>query len=56
MLREFLDWLDGGTTPETALDDNLRTAATIFGAIEASRQQAVVDVEAMLGRLIGPTA
>jgi predicted dehydrogenase len=52
VLRQFLDWLDGGPTPETALDDNLRTAATVFGAIEASAQGQPVDVEAMVRALV----
>ncbi|MBV9175390.1 MAG: Gfo/Idh/MocA family oxidoreductase [Chloroflexi bacterium] len=29
VLDEFLTWLDGGPTPATTLDDNIRTAATI---------------------------
>ena len=37
IVAEFLDWLDGGPTPATTLEDNIRTAATIFGAIEAAR-------------------
>jgi predicted dehydrogenase len=47
-IDEFLKWLDGGPTPETVLDDNLKSNAMLFGAIEASRTGQPVDVEAML--------
>jgi predicted dehydrogenase len=48
IVREFLDWLDGGPTPTTVVRDNLRTTAMVFGAIEASRTNQVVDVAAMV--------
>jgi predicted dehydrogenase len=49
IMAEFLDWLDDLGVPATTLDDNIRTAATIFGAIEAAHTGQVVDVKAMLG-------
>ncbi|MBV9547105.1 MAG: Gfo/Idh/MocA family oxidoreductase [Chloroflexi bacterium] len=51
IVDEFLNWLDGGPTPATTLDDNIRTAATIFGAIEAAHTRHTVDVQAMVARL-----
>src|SRR5207253_3767437 len=48
IVAEFLDWLDDGPTPATTLDDNMRTAGMIFGAIEAARTGQPVDVENML--------
>lgn len=51
IVAEFLDWLDGGPTPATTLEDNVRTAATIFGAIEAARTGQSVDVQQMLREL-----
>jgi len=48
IVSEFLDWLDDGPMPATTLDDNIRTAAMIFGAIESGRTRQTVDVEAML--------
>jgi predicted dehydrogenase len=48
IVAEFLDWLDGGPVPATTLDDNMRTAATIFGAIESARTGQSIDVEHML--------
>src|SRR5205823_4036934 len=44
ILEQFLDWLDGGEAPATVLDDNLRSAAMVFAAIEASRAGQAVDV------------
>jgi predicted dehydrogenase len=46
VIGQFLDWLDGGPRPETHLDDNIRSVAVLFAAIEASRAERVVDVEA----------
>jgi hypothetical protein len=48
IVDEFLNWLDGAPAPATTLEDNMRTAATIFGAIEAAHTRQVVDVKAML--------
>lgn len=48
IVSEFLDWLDGGPAPATTIDDNVKTAAMLFAAIEASRTEQVVDVTAML--------
>src|SRR5262249_21298106 len=53
ILGQFLDWLDGGPIPPTALGDNLRSAAMIFAAIEASRSHQVVDVGAMVREITG---
>jgi len=51
IVAEFLDWLDGGPAPATTLEDNIRTAATIFGAIEAARTGQTVDVQQMVAVL-----
>jgi predicted dehydrogenase len=48
IVSEFLDWLDGGPAPATTLEDNLRSAAMIFGAIESARIGQTVDVDNML--------
>jgi predicted dehydrogenase len=55
IVSEFLDWLDGGPAPATTLEDNIRTAATIFGAIEAARTRQTVDVQQMI-RALSPSA
>jgi predicted dehydrogenase len=52
IVSEFLDWLDDGPLPATALDDNMRTAAMIFGAIESARTRQTVDVEDMLKKAV----
>jgi predicted dehydrogenase len=49
-LDEFLTWLDGGREPDTVLADNLKSAATMFGAIVASGDQIAVDVEKMIAK------
>jgi len=48
IVAEFLDWLDGGPAPATRLDDNMRSAAMIFGAIESARTGQTVDVQGMV--------
>lgn len=53
ILGQFLDWLDGGEPPETRLEDNVKTAAAMFGAVEASAGVRVVDVAAMVRELTG---
>ncbi len=47
MPAQFLDWIDGGPTPPTALEDNLKSNAAMFAAIEASATGKAVDVEKM---------
>lgn len=47
-IDEFLTWLDGGRQPDTVLADNMKSAATMFGGIVASGDNAVVDVEDMV--------
>ncbi len=46
MIAQFIDWLDGGPPPPTIIADNLQTTAMLFGAIEASVENRVVDVQA----------
>ena len=48
IVSEFLDWLDGGPAPATTIDDNIRTAAMIFGAIESARTGQAVEVDQMV--------
>jgi predicted dehydrogenase len=52
MPEQFLNWLEGGETPPTALDDNIKSNATLFAAIEASEQKRVVNVREMLEKAI----
>ena len=48
IVGQFLDWLDGGPPPPTAIEDNLKSNALLFGAIEASARGQTVDVAAMV--------
>jgi predicted dehydrogenase len=43
---QFLNWLDGGDAPATILSDNIKSAAMLFGAIEASETGQPVSVAA----------
>ena len=53
IIEAFLDWLDGGAPPETVLDDNIKSAAMLFGAVRASDTRSVVDVAAMIAEATG---
>lgn len=48
MIAQFVAWLDGGPPPETVIADNIQTTAMLFGAIDASVENRVVDVAAMV--------
>jgi predicted dehydrogenase len=50
-IDQFLTWRAGGPAPECTLDDNLRSAAMLFGAIEASQTNQTVDVAAKVAEL-----
>ena len=51
IIQQCLDWLDGGAPPATRIDDNIKSAAMVFAAIEASKRRSAVDVAAMLAPL-----
>ena len=44
IIRDFLNWLDGGPEPETCLRDNIKSMAMVFAAIDASREREVKRV------------
>ena len=44
IFKAFLNWLDGGPAPETHLDDNIQSAATMFAAIQAGNTGRTVRV------------
>lgn len=50
VMGQFFDWLDGGPAPETTIQDNIKSVAIVFAAIEASRTSQSVDVAAMVER------
>jgi len=52
IICQFLDWLDGGPEPPTVLSDNMKTAAMLFGAVEASETNQSVDVAAKVQRVL----
>lgn len=50
VICRFLDWLDGGEAPETVIDDNIKSAAMLFAAVEAAQEGRAVEVEAMVAQ------
>lgn len=44
VIRDFLNWLDGGPEPETSLRDNVKSMAMIFAGIDACRERQVKRV------------
>jgi predicted dehydrogenase len=45
VITDFLDAIDAGRQPETAGEDNIKSLAMVFGAIESARRGARVPVE-----------
>jgi predicted dehydrogenase len=45
ILRDFIDWIDGGIKPETNIDDNIQSAIMVFAAIDSNKISSVVDVQ-----------
>jgi predicted dehydrogenase len=50
VVGQFLDWLDGGPAPPTVVEDNLKSTAMLFGAIQASASNQAIDVAAMVAQ------
>jgi predicted dehydrogenase len=48
IIHDTLAWFQGGPAPETQLADNIRSAAMLFAAIDASASRQTVDVRARL--------
>jgi len=53
IIYQFLEWLDDGPIPPTVISDNIKTAAMLFGAIEASATNQTVDVVAKVQSVLG---
>ncbi|MDE2777501.1 MAG: Gfo/Idh/MocA family oxidoreductase [Chloroflexota bacterium] len=50
LVEQFAQWLDGGETMETNIEDNLQSAALIFAVIESSRTGQPVKVQELLNQ------
>lgn len=48
IIRQFVNWLDGGDLPDTNAAENLQTAALVFAAIESSHANQPVNVQEFL--------
>lgn len=46
--ERFCRWVNGGDTPETAIEDNLQCAAFLFAAVESAHTGQIVDVQRFL--------
>jgi predicted dehydrogenase len=44
LIREFLDCLKTGETPETICNDNIKSLALVFAAIESAKSRKLVKV------------
>lgn len=48
IIDQFLTWKEGGPAPVTVIEDNIQSAAMLFGAIMASERNEAVDVQALV--------
>jgi predicted dehydrogenase len=53
IIDQFLTWQEGGAAPATVLDDNIQSAAMLFGAITASEENRVINVAEMVRAVTG---
>jgi predicted dehydrogenase len=53
---QFLDWLDGSPAPATTLADNIQSNAMLFGAMTASAERRVVDIQQMVAEAAGDSS
>lgn len=45
ILRDFIDWVDGGKPPETEFKDNIQSASMVFAAIDANKKSKKINVQ-----------
>ena len=48
ILSQFLDWLEGGPTPATVLEENMKSVAMVFAAIRSAETGMPVNVREMV--------
>lgn len=53
IVDQFLKWLDGSPEPPTVLSDNIKSAAMLFAAVDASQTNQAVDVVAKAASILG---
>ena len=53
IIRQFVDWLDGGDPPITWYEENLQCCAMVFAAIESVKTGETVDVQEYLKKFLG---
>ncbi len=52
IIDAHLKWLGGGARPETVLEDNIQSNATLFAAVEASQKNRTINVAAMVEKAL----
>jgi predicted dehydrogenase len=55
IIGTFLDWMGGGEPPFSVFEDNVKTMALTFAAVEATHTGQRVDAAAMLATATAPT-
>jgi len=50
IIGQFLDWMDGGDPPFCVFEDNIKTMALTFAAVDATHSGERVSAKAMLER------
>lgn len=45
LIRDFLDCVSEGRTPPTAAEDNLKSLAMVFGAIQSAEQRRTIEID-----------
>ncbi len=48
IIRQFIDWLDGGEAPEVTIDDSIHAMGMLFAAVESSRTGKPVNVKQLM--------
>ena len=52
ILNDFVNWLDGGPTPVTNIEDTIQACALAYATIESIRTRQVVDVQRFLAECV----
>ncbi|MDF2722823.1 MAG: oxidoreductase domain protein [Paenibacillus sp.] len=48
IIKQFIEWVQGGAEPANSMDDNIQSTALQFAAIQSGLTKQVVDVQAFL--------
>lgn len=48
IIRQFIDWLDGGQAPDVTIDDSIHAMGLVFAAVESNRMGKPVNVKQLM--------